>query len=128
VPSRFGHRIAGRSLRQYVGDLRGELAAADYLGVGAVGGGHQNAARAALETVEITGDGRLGGNLIVLDRHDLDVEPHFLEEAALRRHQEDAGIAVGLNETVPPRFCRLRRSRSAAKPSAMRRALVFVMR
>src|SRR5580692_6131066 len=74
----------------------------------------QGRARSALKAVEIAGDQRVEQDLVVLDIGDIDVEADFFEEAALRRHGQNAGIALRLDEGMAPRFG-LRRGRTAAE-------------
>ncbi len=65
-------------------------------------------ADAALETVELAGQQGLKTEHVGLNLDDLELEALALGETAAARHHDDAGIALGLEETVPPRL-RVRR-------------------
>jgi hypothetical protein len=46
-------------------------------------------------------------DLVVFDIDDVDVEANFFEEAAILRHQQDTGVTLGLDQSVPPRLAAL---------------------
>src|SRR6185437_431498 len=61
-------------------------------------------ARAALVAVEFTGKQRTQRDRIALELDHLDVETLFLSEAAFRRHEDETGVALRLDDAMAPDF------------------------
>ena len=70
----------------------------------------------AFVAVDLAGQQRLHSDRVILDLEHLDLEPLALGEAALGRHQEEAGVGLGEDHRLPPRLeaLRLHRNQPAA--------------
>jgi hypothetical protein len=67
-----------------------------------VGCRQHRAARAALIAVELARQHRLERQRVALELDHVDLEALLLGEAALARHEHEAGVALGLDDAVPP--------------------------
>jgi hypothetical protein len=64
---------------------------------------------AAFVAVELAGEQRFEADLVVFHLEQFELEPLAFGKAALGRHQQEAGIGLGRDDPVFPRFQRLRR-------------------
>src|SRR5262249_9179334 len=72
------------------------------LEVGALRGGQHRSAGAAFVAVELAGKERLERERVARELHHVDLEAVPLSEAAVCRHEYEAGVALGLHDAVPP--------------------------
>jgi hypothetical protein len=77
--------------------------AADDLHVGAAACRHHRASGTALEAVEFAREQRLECNRVVLELHELELEAELARKLALRRHEQNARIALRFERAMPPR-------------------------
>jgi len=84
--------------------------AAQELDVDPERGGDDRAGERAIIAFDLAGEQRLEADGVALELHDLELEALLLGEAA-RHHHEDAGVALGLDDAVPPGALRQRGAR-----------------
>jgi len=72
--------------------------------VGAARGSNQGRSRVAFVTVELASKQRLERQSIALELLNLDLQTLLLGKAASAAHEDNAGVALGLDDTVAPEF------------------------